>query len=125
MSAAKSEQRGGHVNFTAYLRIRPLDQKHRLKLKSDYYHNYPDGLPKELHKNQDIPRTITEWPKNVLAVQGHPLAGGNHMTQRDKDKFKQSYYTFDHVFHSETTNVSQVQYFNNIDLAHILQRVHS
>lgn len=51
MSAAKSEQRGGHVNFTAYLRVRTLDQKHRLKLKADYYHVYPDGLPKELHKN--------------------------------------------------------------------------
>ncbi len=68
MSAvAKSEQRGGHVDFSTYLRIRPLDQKHRLKLKSDYYHVYPQGLPKEMH-SQDIPRTITEWPKNVLAV---------------------------------------------------------
>jgi outer membrane protease len=28
------------------------------------------------------------------------------MTQRDKDKFKQSYYTFDHVFHQDTTNLT-------------------
>ncbi len=66
---------------------------------------YQQGIPKEA-VNDDVPRSVIDWNKNVIAVQGHPLAGGTHMTKRDKDKFKQSFYTFDQVLGPETTNVS-------------------
>lgn len=63
------------VKLETYLRIRPLDAKHRLKIKHDYYKIYPKGLPAEL-KQSDMPRSLLDSKKMVLAVQGHPQAGG-------------------------------------------------
>lgn len=85
------------MNLETFLRVRPLDPKHRVKLKVDYYHVHPNGLPVE-YQTPELPRSLCNWKKHILAMQGHPLASGHHMSQRDKDKFKQSFYTFDQVF---------------------------
>ena len=34
------------------------------------------------------------------------MASGHHMSQREKDKYKESFYGFDRVFNQDTSNVS-------------------
>jgi len=65
------------IKVETFLRIRPLDNKY--KLKQDYYTVYPRGLPEEL-KNPDMPKSITGTSKQILVVQGHPLAGSQSVT---------------------------------------------
>jgi hypothetical protein len=67
------------VHLETYLRIRPLDGKNRGKLKVDYYNIHPQGLPTQ-YQTPELPKSVCNWKKNVLAVQGHPMASGHHMS---------------------------------------------
>lgn len=60
------------VRVETYLRIRPLDAKH--KLKQDYYTVHPRGLPEEIKKQKDLSSSLRDTQKQVLTVLGHPLA---------------------------------------------------
>ena len=92
-----SNDNGSGINLETYLRVRHLEAKFRGKLKVDYYHFHQSGLPVE-YQTPDLPKSLCSWKKHVLAVQGHPMASGHHMSQREKDKYKESFYSFDRVF---------------------------
>jgi hypothetical protein len=108
-----SNGNGLGITLETYLRVRPLESKFRGKLKVDYYHIHQNGLPVE-HQTPEVPKSLSTWKNHVLAVQGHPMASGHHMSQREKDKYKESFYSFDRVFNQDTSNVSYLSPHNGL-----------